>query len=70
MINLIKINLSFFWSTEVKKISEFWKFQSLEIMIKFIYSYAESQSGVIPYIDEINQNIDFKSVLNKEMKID
>lgn len=37
-------------------------------MIKFIYSYAESQSGVIPYIDEINQNIDFKSVLNKEMK--
>ena len=70
MINLIKINLSFFWSTEVKKISEFWKFQSFEIMIKFIYSYAESQSGVIPYIDEINQNIDFKSVLNKEMKID
>ena len=39
-------------------------------MIKFIYSYAESQSGVIPYIDEIKQNIDFKSVLNKEMKID
>lgn len=51
---------------EVKQFSEFWGIQNLEIMIKSIYSYTESQSGVIPYIDEINQSVDFESALNKE----
>ena len=35
-------------------------------MIKSIYSYTENQSGTIPYIDEINQSVDFESALNKE----
>ena len=51
---------------EVKQFSEFWGIQNLEIMIKSIYSYTESQAGVIPYIDEINQSVDFESALNKE----
>ena len=51
---------------EVKQFSEFWGIQNLEIMIKSIYSYTESQSGVIPYIDEINQSVDFEFALNKE----
>ena len=51
---------------EVKQFSEFWGIQNLEIMIKSVYSYTESQSGVIPYIDEINDSVDFESALNKE----
>ena len=51
---------------EVKEFSEFWGIQNLEIMIKSVYSYSETQSGVIPYIDEINQSVDFESALNKE----
>lgn len=51
---------------EVKQFSEFWGIKNLEIVIKSIYSYTESQSGVIPYIDEINQSVDFESALNKE----
>ena len=51
---------------EVKEFSEFWGIQNLEIMIKSVYSYTESQSGVIPYIDEITQSVDFESALNKE----
>lgn len=51
---------------EVKQFSEFWGIQNLEIMIKSIYSYTENQSGTIPYIDEINQSVDFESALNKE----
>lgn len=51
---------------EVKQFSEIWGIQNLEIMIKSIYSYTENQSGTIPYIDEINQSVDFESALNKE----
>lgn len=51
---------------EVQQFSEIWGIQNLEIMIKSIYSYTENQSGTIPYIDEINQSVDFESALNKE----
>lgn len=51
---------------EVKQFSEFWGIKNLEIMIKSVYAYTESQSGVIPYIDEINYSVDFESALNKE----
>ena len=51
---------------EVKQFSEFWGIQNIEIMIKSVYAYTESQSGVIPYIDEINNSVDFESALNKE----
>lgn len=51
---------------EVNQFSEFWGIKNLEILIKSVYSYTESQSGVIPYIDEINDSVDFESALNKE----
>lgn len=53
---------------EVQQFSELWGIQNLEIMIKSIYSYTENQSGTIPYIDEINDSVDFESALNKENK--
>lgn len=34
-------------------------------MIKYIYSYATRQSGLIPYISGINQSVDLESALIK-----